>query len=739
MRSIITRFSIVNARGGSVSQDIEFLEVEEARKLLFASTMKDSRHLDDDIWKHEFPLDLFNNADPSILSTILYGENGCGKTTFLKLMRDASAFLQSILEICKNRGTADGNDLLDWHHGKIPSKFQSSSNPNNLKFKLLKDNLVYSSIVSAMQEPAKDREIFHKAVGLPLYRAYRSSFSAEMEGVCSHDSFSIPEGQPASSDLKFQLTIRPMRGSAWIGNDRLTSIPNFFGSYYEVRLKLNAFTDTYHADLSESPGSPLLQISKDDSECLPYWSELVVPILVHPNEGILPLGRMVINPEVEVSDEFQYEDHPYETGSGVHEYGSLFKNLILGSAVGDHQELVAGGEIHSPDCEFFRHVSIYHHEGYPSDFFLCPTRAVTDFKTKEILTNLPSLSNKDHWQLWDDIWEGNYGGDFDMENPYRLTEVAFEDLLLGDKSLLQEVVASLDLAYTFSSDHVPKPIVHDEPIIKPFRDRFVTDQAAKYIHLMQILNPPKTAAEGVRDILASAANLSHNLDYQLNMLNEIMKFVKHGEGKKPIKKPWQKLRLGFDGEQEKSDYETASEYYHQKYSRMENFSEGEAMGAAKAEIRNYIQAQLEYVWFYGMPITLNQNKLATINSLLENHLSVTMINPHNNRANLEFSPDTIWSLKSKKKIKFEHLSSGQRNLFSLISILGSEGDGPILIDEPELSLHMDWQLAMKDIVQSLVNHSKRQVFIASHSPDVILKFDDRSFPLLGEEVSDIDA
>ena len=58
---------------------------------------------------------------------------------------------------------------------------------------------------------------------------------------------------------------------------------------------------------------------------------------------------------------------------------------------------------------------------------------------------------------------------------------------------------------------------------------------------------------------------------------------------------------------------------------------------------------------------------------------------------INFSPDNIWSLKSKKKIKFDNLSSGQRNLFSLISILGSEGDGPILIDEPELSLHMDWQ------------------------------------------------
>ena len=148
-----------------------------------------------------------------------------------------------------------------------------------------------------------------------------------------------------------------------------------------------------------------------------------------------------------------------------------------------------------------------------------------------------------------------------------------------------------------------------------------------------------------------------------------------------------------------------------------------------------------------MPKEIANRKPKLMNALLEKHIGLTIAKPkgagpmHGRgvRGEINFSPNNIWSLKSKKKIKFDNLSSGQRNLFSLISILGSEGDGPILIDEPELSLHMDWQLAMKDIVQSLVNHSKRQVFIASHSPDVILKFDDRSFPLLGEEVSDIDA
>ena len=73
MRSIITRFSIVNARGGSVSQDIEFLEVEEARKLLFASTLKDERQLRDNIRHHEYPLDLFN-IQPSLLTNVLLYE-----------------------------------------------------------------------------------------------------------------------------------------------------------------------------------------------------------------------------------------------------------------------------------------------------------------------------------------------------------------------------------------------------------------------------------------------------------------------------------------------------------------------------------------------------------------------------------------------------------------------------------------------------------------------------------------
>ena len=110
-----------------------------------------------------------------------------------------------------------------------------------------------------------------------------------------------------------------------------------------------------------------------------------------------------------------------------------------------------------------------------------------------------------------------------------------------------------------------------------------------------------------------------------------------------------------------------------------------------------------------MPKAVAERKPQLMNALLEKHLGLTVAKPEGAgpmhgrgaRGEINFSPDNIWSLKSKKKIKFDNLSSGQRNLFSLISILGSEGDGPILIDEPEL-------IDEPDIVQSLVNHSKRQ-------------------------------
>ena len=88
------------------------------------------------------------------------------------------------------------------------------------------------------------------------------------------------------------------------------------------------------------------------------------------------------------------------------------------------------------------------------------------------------------------------------------------------------------------------------------------------------------------------------------------------------------------------------------------------------------------------------------------------------------------SLKTYTPVKYETLSSGERCLFNLISLLGgTEKSGPIYVDEPELSLHPAWQLKMKELVLKIIRYSGRQLFFASHSPDIVIPFTDRSFAI----------
>ena len=64
-----------------------------------------------------------------------------------------------------------------------------------------------------------------------------------------------------------------------------------------------------------------------------------------------------------------------------------------------------------------------------------------------------------------------------------------------------------------------------------------------------------------------------------------------------------------------------------------------------------------------------------------------------------------------------HLSSGQARAFSLAKKCSSDGVNILLVDEPEISLHIDWQ---RKIIDVLRKYSTAQFAIfATHSPDVI--------------------
>ena len=53
------------------------------------------------------------------------------------------------------------------------------------------------------------------------------------------------------------------------------------------------------------------------------------------------------------------------------------------------------------------------------------------------------------------------------------------------------------------------------------------------------------------------------------------------------------------------------------------------------------------------------------------------------------------------------------------------GEGSIiLIDEPEISLHINWQEKYIDNIEKALADKKCQVIISTHSPDIISSHDD---------------
>ena len=88
----------------------------------------------------------------------------------------------------------------------------------------------------------------------------------------------------------------------------------------------------------------------------------------------------------------------------------------------------------------------------------------------------------------------------------------------------------------------------------------------------------------------------------------------------------------------------------------------------------------------------------------------------------DYDPDLLFWIIASSFIDFPddpsptYYSSGQRRMISIIeTIMDSERGDVLLIDEPELSLHIDWQ---RRFIDQISIFGKRLV-IATHSPDII--------------------
>jgi predicted ATP-dependent endonuclease of OLD family len=89
--------------------------------------------------------------------------------------------------------------------------------------------------------------------------------------------------------------------------------------------------------------------------------------------------------------------------------------------------------------------------------------------------------------------------------------------------------------------------------------------------------------------------------------------------------------------------------------------------------------------------------------------------------------------EKKSKTNFSILSSGERHILSLIFCAThmSNLDGILIIDEPELSLHVDWQrIILTEIIKQT---GDRQIIVCTHSPEIAADHDDCFISIISEE------
>ena len=85
-------------------------------------------------------------------------------------------------------------------------------------------------------------------------------------------------------------------------------------------------------------------------------------------------------------------------------------------------------------------------------------------------------------------------------------------------------------------------------------------------------------------------------------------------------------------------------------------------------------------------------------------------------------PKITVTVPGEGDIGLEQLSSGEKHLIRILLAAVDAGESTILIDEPEMSLHIDWQ---RDLISNLrLLNPNCQIIVATHSPEIMADVSD---------------
>lgn len=87
------------------------------------------------------------------------------------------------------------------------------------------------------------------------------------------------------------------------------------------------------------------------------------------------------------------------------------------------------------------------------------------------------------------------------------------------------------------------------------------------------------------------------------------------------------------------------------------------------------------------------------------------------------------STRQHDSVKIKDLSSGEKQLLIVLTeaLLQNAQPYVYIADEPELSLHVDWQECLVTNIRAI--NPKAQIFFATHSPDIVGPYDEKMFDM----------
>ncbi len=114
------------------------------------------------------------------------------------------------------------------------------------------------------------------------------------------------------------------------------------------------------------------------------------------------------------------------------------------------------------------------------------------------------------------------------------------------------------------------------------------------------------------------------------------------------------------------------------------------------------------------PLEDNYDKLKLFSDIFNERNRIT-------KKTISYSKKGIILKVDGEELPLECLSSGEKNDFIMFYdlIFNSENNGLVLVDEPEISLHVEWQRTFLDSLSDICKMNGLQSIVATHSPNII--------------------